>query len=201
MEASASSTGLPVSSWKRPKSRAISATPANSGSTLRGKRPRFQRLVNPEPPGYLKCTGRRTSFPSSSVRPGTATGIFAAHGEAAPGSAVYAVRLAGDRPCAGRETGACRARPEIRQKGKTPVPGLIVLMSLQPAIPWRVALQQNSPPFYANTYANRSGDETVMPEQAPWIHKINDIAHEPASTAEIQPMIGTARLQAVLNLQ
>src|SRR3954464_14581616 len=27
-------------------------------------------------------------------------------------------------------------------------PGLIVLMSLQPAIPWRVALQQSSPPLY-----------------------------------------------------
>jgi len=26
--------------------------------------------------------------------------------------------------------------------------GLIVLMSLQPAIPWRVALQQSSPPLY-----------------------------------------------------
>jgi hypothetical protein len=29
--------------------------------------------------------------------------------------------------------------------------GLIVLMSLQPAIPWRVALQQSSPPLHQPT--------------------------------------------------
>src|SRR3954468_24578315 len=40
-------------------------------------------------------------------------------------------------------------------------PGLIVLMSLQPAIPWRVALQQSSPPLYRLDSMYHPSAETV----------------------------------------
>src|SRR5215471_4346650 len=40
-------------------------------------------------------------------------------------------------------------------------PGLIVLMSLQPAIPWRVALQQSSPPLHRMTSIYHRRGESV----------------------------------------
>jgi hypothetical protein len=39
--------------------------------------------------------------------------------------------------------------------------GFIVLMSLQPAIPWRVALQQSSPPLYRLDSVYHPPAETV----------------------------------------
>ena len=35
-----------------------------------------------------------------------------------------------------------------RGAGRSRLPGLIVSMSLRPAIPWRVALQQSPPPLH-----------------------------------------------------
>jgi hypothetical protein len=40
-------------------------------------------------------------------------------------------------------------------------PGPIVLMSLQPAIPWRVALQQSSPPLYRLDFMYHPPAESV----------------------------------------
>ena len=59
---------------------------------------------------------RRAALPRRRLHQGAARGILAAHGEAAPGRAAHAVRLAGDGPRPRREPGPRRARPQVRRQ-------------------------------------------------------------------------------------
>ena len=59
---------------------------------------------------------RRAALPCRCLREGPPGRVFAAHGQAVPGHASHALRLAGDRPRPRRESGPRRARPQIRRQ-------------------------------------------------------------------------------------